>query len=157
MENKIKSKERYKQFAKELEEYTHSIDTKLSTETKSKVKKIVFSRLILNESLLYFSIIQFVFIFLGLMDDVIVNINEGIKAIAGVLGVDNPFLFPVNLTAFIAISVIIFFFCFGFVGYKYLRTPQTTNLISTRNSGAYFMLWDMVDAIKKRLEELEKK
>ena len=39
------SKERYKEFAQDVEKYTRAIDTKVSTETKGKVKKVVFSRM----------------------------------------------------------------------------------------------------------------
>jgi len=151
------SKERYKEFARDIEKYTRAIDTKKSTETKGKVKKIVFSRMMWAESLQWFSFVQFLFILLGLMDDVINNVNAGISDIYAFFGNSNPFQFPVNIASFVAIGLIIFFFCFGFIGYKYLRTPQTTSMISMRNSGGHFMLYDMYRDIKDEIVELKKK
>lgn len=158
------SKGRYKEYADDVEKYTRAIDTRESLEAKGKVKKLVFTRLMWQESLLWFSFVQFLFIFLGLMDDVINNINTGISSLYGFLGFDNPFQFPVNMASFIAIGMIIFFFCFGFVGYRYLRTPQTTSMISMRNSGGHFMMYDIwkdikegVEELKEEVEELKKK
>ena len=149
------SKERYKEFSDTVEKYTRAIDTKQSTEVKGTVKKVVFYRLIWAESLLWFSFVQFLFILLGLMDDVINNINSGIAQFSSLFGITNPFQFPVDIAAFIVIVLIIFFFCFGFIGYKYLKTPQTTNLISVRNSGAYFMMYDMYRDIQEELRLLK--
>lgn len=154
--NKMIDKKRFKEFSKDVEKYTNGIDTKESLETKGKVKKIVFSRMMWAESLLWFSFIQFLIILLGLMDDVIDNINSGIKDIYALFGNHNPFQFPVDIASFVALALIVFFFCFGFVGYKYLRTPQTTSMISIRNSGGYYMLWDMCKQIQDELEELKK-
>lgn len=151
------SKERYKEFATAVEKYTRAIDTKASTETKGKVKKIVFSRMMWAESLQWFSFVQFLFILLGLMDDVINNVNSGVASVYAFFGNYNPYQFPINIASFVAIALIIFFFCFGFIGYKYLRTPQTTSMISMRNSGGHFMLYDMYRDIKEELKELKKK
>ena len=107
------SKERYKEFAQAVEKYTNAIDTKESIETKGKVKKIVFSRMMWAESLQWFSFVQFLFILLGLMDDVINNVNSGISDVYAFFGNYNPFQFPVNIASFVAIGLIIFFFCFA--------------------------------------------
>ena len=91
------------------------------------------------------------------MDDVIDNVNAGLVDIFALFGDNDPFQFPINIASFVAIGLIIFFFCFGFIGYKYLRTPQTTSMISVRNSGGHFMLYDMWRDMKDEITELKKK
>ena len=148
-------KETYKQYSQDVERYTRQIDVKESTETSGIVKKLVFSKMAWQESLTWFAIVQTMFIFLGLMDDVVNNVNSGIVSFMGLFGVTNPFQFPVDMVAFAAIGFVLFLFIFGLIGYKYLRTPQTTQMISVKNNGAFLMLWDILQQTRKENETIK--
>lgn len=150
------SKERFSEYSKAIEDYTIKINTKESTETKGTVKKLVFLKMAWQESLTWFVVVQSCVIFLGLVDDVVDNVNSGIRGLASIIGISSPFQFPLSIASFIAVSFVLFLFCFGFIGYKYLKTPQTTQLIANRNNGVNFMLWDMIRDLKNEIVELKK-
>lgn len=146
----------YKEYADDVERYVGGIDLKEATSQRTKVSKIVFSKAAWQESLTWFAIVQSGVIFMGLMDDVIRNINSVLLDISNVIGLKNPLMFPINTTSYIAFAFIIFLFCFGFIGYRYLRLPQTNQLIGAKNNGAFFMLWKQNKELQKQIDELKK-
>jgi len=151
------TKEDYKSYAEDIENFVKSIDLKESTNQRTKVSKLVFSKAAWQESLTWFAIIQTAVIFMGLMDRVINNINSILSDFSHLIGLSNPITLPVNITSYIAFTFIIFLFCFGFIGYRYLRLPQTTQMIGAKNNGAFFLLWKQNQELNQKLQFIESK
>lgn len=149
-------KDDYQEYSREIEQYVRNIDLKVATTQKTKVSKLVFSKAAWQESLTWFAVVQSMVIFLGLMDDVVDNFNAILADISSLFNLSTPLSLPVNITSYIAFMFIMFLFCFGFVGYRYLRLPQTTQMIGAKNNGAFFMLWKQNKELQKEIEELKK-
>ena len=133
----------YDEYSKDIEKYSNAINLKkaVSTERIGKAgirDKIVFGRAAWTEALGYFAILQTMVIFLGLLDDVIININAGLWDLGTKIGISNPYQFPVNMASYFAIMFIIFVLCFGIVGYRHFGLPKRLNEIGVKMNPAFF-------------------
>ena len=152
----------YDEFSDETEKFSDAINLKkaIGTERIGKAglrDKLVFGRAAWSEALGYFAILQTMVIFLGLLDDVIININAGIMDMSSKIGIINPYQFPVNIAAYCAIAFIIFIMCFGIVGYRHWGLPKRLQEIGVKMSPAYFMLWSKFKVLEQQNADISEK
>lgn len=147
----------YDEYLKDLHESADDInlDKAIKSQRTGGAKfrdNLVLGKAFWSEALTYFAVIQSAIIFLGLMDDVVDNLNTVLRDICNFIGI-SVYQFPVNVTSYIAIAFIVFIFCFGLVGYKYLGLPRRTAEIGSSVSPAHYMIWKRQQIIMNRWEE----
>lgn len=152
----------HKQYSDEIEETTNAIDLKTvmgtnRTGVAAKRDHLVLIKSAWAESLTYFAIVQTMVIFLGLMDDVINNINTGLRSLGSMMGIYDIYQFPVGVASFLAISFIIFLVCFGMVAYRYFGLPRRSQEIGAKMNSALFLLWRQNTELLERVKKLEDK
>jgi len=152
----------YDEYSDEIEKYSNDINLKkaISTDRVGKAglrDKLVFGRAAWSEALGYFAILQTMVIFLGLLDDVIINVNAGIWDLGTLLGFVSPFQFPVNIASYVAIAFIVFILCFGIVGYRHWGLPKRLNELGVKMNPAFFMLQSKIKKLEKQNKDIIEK
>ena len=150
----------FEEYIKELNEYSDAINLKIAITSQRKGKKkfidnFVFAKAAWSEALTYFAIIQSMVIFLGLMDDVIRNINSVLTDLWSFFNLGTAWQLPVNTSSYFAFTFIIFIFCFGFIGYRHLGLPKRNHEIGASISPIYFMLWKKNRELEQKIEVMQ--
>ena len=150
----------FEDYIHELNQYSDDINLKIAITSQRKGKKkfidnFVFAKAAWSEALTYFAIIQSMVIFLGLMDDVIININAVLSDMWSLLDCGITWQLPVNTASYFAFMFIIFIFCFGFIGYRHLGLPKRNHEIGASISPIYFMLWKKNKELEKKIELIQ--
>ena len=150
----------YEEYIKELTVYSDDINLKMAITSQRTGKKrfidnFVFAKAAWSEALTYFAIIQSMVIFLGLMDDVIMNINSVLTDLWSVLGLGTAWQLPVNTSSYFAFAFILFIFCFGFIGYRHLGLPKRNHEIGASISPIYYMLWKKNKELEQKIEVMQ--
>lgn len=151
---------KYDKFVAEIEDSANKINLKKAIATDRKGKagardKFVFGKFAWAEALSYMALITSAFIVLGLVDDVIENINSAFMDIGLFLGFAEPFQFSVNIASYVAIIFVVFVFCFGLIAVRYIGTSKRSYELSTKMNAGSFTLWTKLDDIQDRLNKLE--
>jgi len=157
----------YDNFTAEIEESANKIVLKkaITTErhgTAGLRDRIVFGKYAWAEALAYMAIVQSAVVFLGLIDDVIINVNSALWDLGSVLGIEQPFQFPVNIASYAAICFIVFIFCFGLIAVRHIGTSKRSYELSSKMNAGNFTTWRKLDDIQQtqkviieRLDKLE--
>ena len=143
-------------YSKEIEEATNSILLKeaLKTERKGSARlrdRIVVGKVSWGEALTYVSIIQSIVIFMALIPEAVVTINEFLDW----LGID--YRFPVQVSSVGAVMFIIFVFIFGLVAVRHIGTSRRGYEISSKMTPGTFLMWKQMKGLEKKLNDLDEK
>lgn len=113
--------------------------------------KLVFGKVSWGEAFTYLGIVQTTIIFFGLMDDVIVNMNQFLTTIG--IG----YQFPVGMSILAAFLFIIGVVIFGILAVRHIGTYRSSLELGTKMNPGIYMLWEQNKELKNKIEELEKK
>jgi hypothetical protein len=116
------------------------------TGTKGIRDNFVLLKMALQESLSYFSIVQFVIIF-TFVPDAIEKLNSFLKAIY------LPYQFPVDSLSIVAFLFLCFIFIFGIISYRFFGLARRANEVSALYSPGNLLLYKKLCDIENRLKE----
>ena len=142
----------FKTFTEQVEAAANKVNLKQSIATERKGAasardSIVFGKISWQEALSFLAIVQSGYIFMGLTDDVVVNVN-GFLTFLGI-----SYQFPIALAGLIALVIIVGAFIFGLIAVRHIGTIKRSNEISTKMNPGMFLLWERQEEIMKKLEE----
>jgi len=144
----------FKKYSDSVEEAANNIHLKEASETSRKGKsrirdRIVFGKVSWNEALTYLAIVQSGIIFLGLMDDVIINLN------AFFISTGIPIELPLEITVVWAFAFIFGIFIFGLIAVRLIGTFKRAQEISVKMNPGMYLLWEQQEEIKEELKKLK--
>lgn len=142
-------------FSKDMDKASNNINLKQATGSERKGKsrlrdRIVFGKMSWGEAQAWIAWVQSIVIFTALIPTSVITVN-GFLSWVGI-----PWQFPLELSSVSAVFIIFFLFLFGLIAVRHIGTAKRSNEISSKMNPGVFILWEKLERIEKRLDEIEK-
>jgi len=146
----------YEKFSDEVENAANYIQLKksIASERKGVAKardKLVTGKLAWQEALSFVTIIQSAVIFTALIPNSVDSVN-GFLAYLGI-----PIQFPITMASVSALIFVIAVFIFGVLALRHMGTMKRTQEIATKMNPATYLLWEKLEEMEKKINDLNEK
>ena len=141
----------FNEFSREVELANDKIKLKEASKTDRKGAaklrdKLVFGKVSWGEAFTYLGIVQTTIIFFGLMDDVIVNMNQFLTTI----GIE--YQFPVGMSILAALLFILGVVVFGILAVRHIGTYRSSLELGTKMNPGIYLLWEKMRELEEKIE-----